>query len=861
MMINRPRRPLRPRDPCRGWACLVVGLLASVLGASGCGSSSSTPNPNQAAAAKAKAEAEKKQDAAAKKPFSISPVTPLLSEGIVQSRAGEPQRLAKPGHWAAAVQPMASNLADFEGRTTVVAVDDRGRALPVAHTPFDMSSSRPAVLAKGRVKRIETELFVPALPSGVEKLRVASEVVDSATGVTVSSEAPPQWSVMPSHQYFLLVLAREPARYAFLNVADSIRAPLENDLGESQPHYRVVLADAAKPLPLPPNVLTWTAVAYVVWDEVSPDRLDPAQQQALVDWLHWGGRLIVNGPDSLDSLRGSFLGGYLPVDPGETRTVSSEDVAPLHDAWTQGRAGKPLPPIAVTRPWSGVELKPRPKARELAGANGLFYEGPVGAGSIVVSAVQLAERDLVNWSTFDSFLNGGLLRRPGREFRVESDNVWVGLQTHWAGYDDRAHDAAFITPLRWFARDAGAKSNARQVAAAPPPGQPQLPIGTPAWQPLETRLVVDRPGGMGQWSAFGPVADAARDSLRTAAGVRVPGAGFVVACLALYLVVLVPLNWMTFHALGRVEWAWIAAPVIAVAGTILVVRQAQLDIGFVRSQTEIALLELYGGHPRGHLSRYTAMYSSLSTTYDMQYDDPTAVATPFPHDASDRWRDVSRRRVAFEKYDKPQLRGVTISSASTQFIHAEQMLPLAGPIRLTTPTGSTTLKQLENRSGFELSDAVVLRRRFGADDKPTVDGCWLGVVRDGASALLPWGVVSLEKGSLPYAAERANAAELDYRHRLDVDPLLKLAFTFPSADDPLQGRRDEYRLVARIDEPIPGSTASPRASQTTGATVVLVHLELELAPPPTPDVNSAKDVDPDRGRRAFDDIPLESPEN
>jgi hypothetical protein len=38
-------------------------------------------------------------------------------------------------------------------------------------------------------------------------------------------------------------------------------------------------------------------------------------------------------------------------------------------------------------------------------------------------------------------------------------------------------------------------------------------------------------------------------------------------------------------------------------------------------------------------------------------------------------------------------------------------------------------------------------------------------------------------------------------------------------------------------------------------------LELELAPPPTPDVNSAKDVDPDRGRRAFDDIPLESPEN
>jgi len=332
-----------------------------------------------------------------------------------------------------------------------------------------------------------------------------------------------------------------------------------------------------------------------------------------------------------------------------------------------------------------------------------------------------------------------------------------------------------------------------------------------------------------------------------------------VACLALYLVVLVPLNWMTFHALGRVEWAWIAAPILALAGTVLVVRQAQLDIGFVRSQTEIALLELYGDHQRGHLSRYTAMYSSLSTTYDMEYDDLTAVATPFPHDASDRYEGVSRRRVAFEKYDKPRLRDITVTSASTQFIHAEQMLPLTGPIRMTSPSGSTTLKQLENRSGFELSDAVVLRRRFGADGKPTVDGCWLGQVRNGASALLPWGVVPVEKGQLPYADNRSKAAELDYRKRLDVDPLLKLAFDFPGADDPLHGRRDEYRLVARIDEPIPGSAASPRASQTTGATVVLVHLEVGLAPPPSPDVNTAKDVDPDRGRRPFDDEPLESP--
>ena len=68
----------------------------------------------------------------------------------------------------------------------------------------------------------------------------------------------------------------------------------------------------------------------------------------------------------------------------------------------------------MTKPWSGIELKPRPArgAVALPGADGLFYEGPVGAGSIVVSAVQLGERDLVNWPGFDGFLNGALLRRP-----------------------------------------------------------------------------------------------------------------------------------------------------------------------------------------------------------------------------------------------------------------------------------------------------------------------------------------------------------------------------------------------------------------------------------------------------------------
>ena len=60
--------------------------------------------------------------------------------------------------------------------------------------------------------------------------------------------------------------------------------------------------------------------------------------------------------------------------------------------------------------------------------------------------------------------------------------------------------------------------------------------------------------------------NAAREALLEAAGVEVPDTSFVVICLALYLVALVPLNWLVFNAIGRVEWAWVAAPIIAIIG-------------------------------------------------------------------------------------------------------------------------------------------------------------------------------------------------------------------------------------------------------------------------------------------------------
>jgi hypothetical protein len=356
------------------------------------------------------------------------------------------------------------------------------------------------------------------------------------------------------------------------------------------------------------------------------------------------------------------------------------------------------------------------------------------------------------------------------------------------------------------------------------------------------RTEIDRPGGLAAWNAFGPVSSASRSLLVEAAGVQMPGAGFILGCLALYLVVLVPLNWMVFHTLGRVEWAWIAAPAIAVLGTLAVVRLAQLDIGFVRSQSEIALLELQGALPRGLLSRYTAFYSSLSTTYDVTFDQANTVATPFPV-GEEVQRKIGDRQfdVSFEQHTDTVLRGLAVSSNSTRMLHSEQMVELEGPLKLGM--SSRNYPQVENHSGLNLRNVVVVHRYFEDDqDRPQYKASWIGELRHDVSAVLGLTPYDLASDRLPFADERAQAARESRTQRMNVDELLKLAFQFPRENDPRYARREEYRLVGQIDEVLPGAEAAPAASQIQGVTVVLAHLSYGDQPLARPDVNSRGDV-------------------
>ena len=184
--------------------------------------------------------------------------------------------------------------------------------------------------------------------------------------------------------------------------------------------------------------------------------------------------------------------------------------------------------------------------------------------------------------------------------------------------------------------------------------------------------------GVAAWNDFSWVSTSARQALRQAAGITVPSREFVLWTLGVYLAATVPLNWLTFRLLGRVEWAWGAVPVLAVAWGGAVVWLTQLDIGFARAETEINVLELQNDYRRAHATRYTALYTALSTGYDIRFDDPLPLVQPFSAGGAALLPDQSTLIARLEGVDRRQLVDLPVSSNSTGMVHSEQYLDLGG---------------------------------------------------------------------------------------------------------------------------------------------------------------------------------------
>ena len=928
---------MNPRLRWTVWICLAIVLATSLTGCTGC---------NQDPLVKRKKALDdidkKKKKEKRKEDFDLKPVKTVPADEVAV------RPFAKPGHWLTTIHEIKANNFNFPAQLHTGATDSRGQPYHVESTQYVLQGSRPAKLAKGQGRLFETTYFVPregAMPSKVIWLNRELRAARGGRLVTPPDRSP--ITAMPGYQYYFVVLSSTPSRYGFLQRLTAMNTPTSKEFeDETLLYYRVLQPQVDRFVPLPSNALTWTCISYLLLDDLDQSRFTPPQERALLDWLHWGGQVIISGPNSLDKLKGSFLEDYLPAQSGDTIEIDPAAIEELNKHWSlpsHPRSGRTRRlEVLPQTPMIGVALHQHPDAVPLANTANLVLERRIGQGRIVVSSFSLTDRYFMQWgASYDSFFNACLLRRPRREFIGNNTGLEL-LNTVWKDFPGvLAKDPRLVTTQRYFTRDIG-HALARNSAAVEPGEEKNLH----ALEASDTAAVSDPrtadnsvamrssnsaegnwhfdgyPSrlnyGLGAWNDRSGASDAARQSLEDAAGISIPQSGFVLRVLALYLLILAPVNWGLFRMIGRVEWAWMAAPVIAIVGAFVVARTAQLDIGFARSVTEVVVAEVHGDYPRAHVTRYSALYTSLSTGYDFVFDDNSAVAQPFGSIDFRPDTGESVHTVTMHREGNLRFGGIQVISNSIGYMHCEQHADLGGVFSLTG--NDTQGFQINNGSKFSLKGAGILRggqprRVAGARVDGPVQAAWVGDLKAGSFAPLtfvdlPSGTNQLPQwddalATLSYNRQaKALLERLDANHNKVIDrreaagdPELSDKFNLVDIDgvpdQPPDGRlvdaeikhwcrktragevsigqlvelasqgltldEGEVRLIAYSDDEIPGMTIRPSAAQVMRRTLFVVHLRRAPMSPAVRDVNCKADLT-DEKERKLDEKDLEDPD-
>ena len=706
----------------------------------------------------------------------------------------DPENLrVKPGHWIAVQSEGESTQEDFTGQLqySMRKGDLTPRLIP--GTRYFQRSQRPANLAKEQKKRFEIPLFVvDSAP-----LNVLPELQTRHGGLVAYQ--PESFTPLQDHQYHCVVLSDRPDSYNYLSVLPSIRnIKLNQWLGDAEDvaftedgelvqdfsnpnstfhieslYYKLTLSRWASEVELPANVQQWTSIAYLLWSDFDPDRLSPEQQTALVDWLHFGGQLIVSG-DGLDGLSASFLKDYLPVRPRGSKNEPTESLLPILEQWSlqKGPRGQVvLPTIAPSETFVRSLWELDPNASEVLHSNGLLAERQVGKGRIVTAAFPLNMTPLRAWTSYDHWFNSCLLRRPGRTHRSEEEFIdqprtwqFQGLGQiqpteplpplantgfTWVTKDLEPHLPSVFTTLNFASRDwrhAEASPPAEAGNGAPSPTQEYLPIVNPESRRFAMGAT-ER--SQGQWDDYSEISNAARVCLKEQAGITPPSREWVLRALLIYLAVLVPLNYVVFRLVRRLELAWFSIPFIAIAGAVIVVRAASLDIGFSNKNLQVNVIEVPTNYSRGHLTGYGSLYSSLTSQFRFESDNPTTVALPFP--AANQLTEVSETPAEFTMEPGRPVRfgPQQILSNTMEMYQFQQMVDLNGSFRFqpAEQNPGASADQVENQTKLNLSDVGL----FKLDDQGhSAMFCRLDELPAGGTASIQWRVLQ-HTHELPHA--------------------------------------------------------------------------------------------------------------
>lgn len=718
----------------------------------------------------------------------------------------------KRNHWFTLNMEMQANLANYDGLLQTTSEVGGRPQIKLLDMPHGMIYGRIGRMIKEQRSRLGFQMM---LTEHIKELNLELTRPDAIRPDGV-------WAAplmkLETHQMVIPILAIDPSPFeSWKRMQATI--PISGDRDstpdlEKQRYYRLSLPVTDKPT-LSPNALCWSNTSHLVWDSLPPTTLPTSQQEALVDWIHLGGQLIVMsaGPNAIAPLEESFLNPYLPATAsGNNATLTTDELKSFSDAYpppvwtseleepldipgTKRAAGAPIPPRykapdtlrpAPGKPLYVVGLSPKEGATAIPlgdpGNHAVAVEWRVGRGRVIMLAVSPNDPAFASWPGMDTFVRRVILRRVEEPLSPNDDRRVY-----------RFLGAPDLTWFRLLTRDYESRELSSQDVDDPNSPLNRMPVA--AWMDI--------------WNQKGseslPVL--ARISLEQASGITIPGKGFVLKVILAYIIALVPLNWLFCRfVIRRKEWAWAAVPVLALGTAILVERASAYDMGFDSNCSEIDVVEVQGGYPRAHLSRFAAIYSTGRDKYRISYpNDPSALALPLNQQRSLRGEESPIS--TFESFPEPALKDFQVQPRSLATFRAEAIVDLGGAITLS---GDAETGKIENGSRMDLHEAVLI-------DTATGEKRTLGTIGAGESIAV----------SGPSSPSKAKPASVTWT---DVSPFLakleEYRWDIPS-------ERGELRLVAWAPDAHPGQNLEPAVDDHRGFRLVVVHLKYGPMPDPS----------------------------
>jgi hypothetical protein len=740
----------------------------------------------------------------------------------------------KANHWSTLSLELKANDDDYEGSL-------RTDPVMLLGLPQEVYFQRDARLLKEQRARRSLQLMVPASDGQIPKEWSVALLRPGALRPDITWQA--TLSTLSPHQMLVLVLSKEATNKfaAWSRMAATLPSEIERDGGDAEKlrYYRMVLPmDPEKPA-LSSHPLTWTTISHVIWDGYAPENLSVSQQQAMLDWLHWGGQLIISGGAGLpySLYREGFLGPYLPAEAtSETVALSQDDLKPLSQSYpppayrpSAEAQSQPAPPSTLEaarrfmrnyqapvpirpspkRPLYLSVLRARPGASTLplgeASPHLLAVERRVGRGRITMLALNPNEEALLAWPGLDTLIRRVILRRPEEP---------IGNFTVTEGWVDLPARGRLLAPdLTWYriasrdtGLDAGLAAARRSTAEDSRVTEAELKDNPDAVEAYLNRL-----SGVADWRDNARIPRLARDLLEQSSGISIPSSHFVLKVILAYLLAVVPLNWLVCRfVINRREFAWVVVPVVALGFAIAVERVAAHDMGYDTASDEIDLLEIQGDYARGHLTRLGSLYTNSGSRFSIAYpEDPTALALPLDNGRSIRGEEIST--AVWQSAPVPALIDFMVQPRSLSMFRAEQMLALQGAIRLEEEGGT---RRIVNQTEFDLRDAVLVES--GGTDQPVERR--IGAIKSRDSVTI--GGAAMEQPPDP----------VEFGSSPDPNPVLEaLRMTW----EPRPENQGELRLVAWVPAPIGRQVIEPAIDRRRGFTAVLVHLR--IGSPPSPD--------------------------